>query len=64
MHFAILGEIAEAETIATGSGIRELARLRKRYGRGRWRKRKGVAEIRLRGARLSGPRYTGMRPLG
>jgi hypothetical protein len=32
---------------ATGSGIRELGRLRKRYGRGRWRKRKGFAEIRL-----------------
>ena len=30
-----------------GSGIRELSRLRKRYGRGRWRKRKGFAEIRL-----------------
>jgi hypothetical protein len=30
-----------------GSGIRELARLRKRYGRGRWRKRKGYAEVRL-----------------
>jgi hypothetical protein len=30
-----------------GSGIRELARLRKRYGRGRWRKRKGCAEVRL-----------------
>ena len=28
-------------------GIRELARLRKRYGRGRWRKRKGVARVRL-----------------
>jgi hypothetical protein len=32
-----------AQTIATGSGIRELGRLRKRYGRGRWRKRKGFA---------------------
>ena len=32
-----------------GLGIREIARLRKRYGRGRWRKRKGIAEIRLRG---------------
>ena len=47
MHFRILGEIADAETIATGSGIREIARLRKRYGRGRWRKRKGIAEIEL-----------------
>jgi hypothetical protein len=27
--------------------IREIVRLRKRYGRGRWRKRKGTAEIEL-----------------
>lgn len=47
MDFEIRGEITHVETIATGSGIRELARLRKRYGRGRWRKRKGVAEVRL-----------------
>jgi len=47
MHFRILGDIADVETIATRSGIREIARLRKRYGRGRWRKRKGTAEIEL-----------------
>jgi hypothetical protein len=47
MHFEILGEISAVETIATGAGIREIARLRKRYGRGRWRKRKGLAEVRL-----------------
>jgi len=47
MDFEILGDISDVETIATGSGIRELPRLRKRYGRGRWRKRKGIAEIRL-----------------
>lgn len=47
MYFEIIGEISAVETIATGSGIRELARLRKRYGRGRWRKRKGVARVRL-----------------
>jgi hypothetical protein len=47
MDFKVLGDIAEIETIATGSGIRELARLRKRYGQGRWRKRKGYAEVRL-----------------
>ncbi len=47
MHFRILGDISGAETIATGSGIREIARLRKLYGRGRWRKRKGTAEIKL-----------------
>jgi hypothetical protein len=47
MHFQIVGTIAEIETFATGSGIRELARLRKLYGRDRWRKRKGVATVRL-----------------
>lgn len=47
MHFEFVGDLTEVETIATGSGIREIARLRKRYGRGRWRKRKGIADIRL-----------------
>ena len=47
MHFEILGEIAEIETFAAGSGIREIARLRRVYGRGRWRKRKGIARVRL-----------------
>ena len=49
MYFRILGEITDVETIATGSGIRELARLRRRYGRGRWRKRKGTAQVKLAG---------------
>src|SRR5829696_2795978 len=47
MHFEVMGEISEVETFATGSGIRELARLRKVYGRGRWRKRKGIACVRF-----------------
>ena len=45
--FEILGEISNIETFATGAGIRKIARLRRIYGRGRWRKRKGVAQIRL-----------------
>jgi hypothetical protein len=47
MHFEILGEISEVETFATGSGIHEIARLRRAYGRGRWRKRKGIARVQL-----------------
>jgi hypothetical protein len=47
MRFEILGEISDQETFATGSQIREIARLRKIYGRGRWRKRKGIARVRL-----------------
>jgi hypothetical protein len=49
VYFQILSEITDVETIATGSGIRELARLRRRYGRGRWRKRKGTAQVELAG---------------
>ena len=47
MGFEIIGAIREAQTIATSGGIRELARLRKIHGKGRWRKRKGIATIRL-----------------
>ena len=47
MNLEIVGEIAQVETIASGAGIREIARLRKIYGRGRWRKRKGVGHVRL-----------------
>jgi hypothetical protein len=47
MDFELLGPIRDPETIATGRGIRELKRIRRRYGRGRWRKRKGTATVRL-----------------
>lgn len=50
--FEIITEISEIETIATGNAIRDLARLRKHYGRGRWRKIKGVALIRLLNRRV------------
>jgi hypothetical protein len=47
MPFHILGDITHVETFATNSSIREIARLRKTYGKGRWRKRKGIARVRL-----------------
>ncbi len=47
MDFEIITEIRQAETFAYGFGIRELARLRKIYGLGNWRKRKGYAAVRL-----------------
>ena len=52
MHFEIVGRIAEIEIIAVGPGIRILAVLRKRYGRGRWRKLKGIATVRLSDGRI------------
>lgn len=47
MNFEIVGLVRDEETFASGSGIRELSRLRRIYGEGNWRKRKGIAEIRL-----------------
>jgi hypothetical protein len=50
--FEIISEIIEMEVIATGKSIRDLPRLRKLYGDGRWRKMKGVAFIKLRNGRI------------
>ena len=47
MNFEVIGDITDAETFAEGNSIRELPRLRRVYGGGRWRKRKGNALIRL-----------------
>ncbi len=52
MHFDLISEITELETIAVGSKIREVKRLRKQYGQGRWRKLKGIARIRLGSGRV------------
>jgi hypothetical protein len=47
MDFELLGPIGEIQPIAVGVGVRERARLRRRYGTGRWRKLKGIARVRL-----------------
>ena len=47
MPFTILGPLSSVEVIAVGNSIRELARLQKVYGKGRWRKLKGFAKIEL-----------------
>ena len=47
MKFKIVGNIEHEETFATGTGIREIARQRRVYGRARWRKRKGMALVRF-----------------
>lgn len=47
MNFEIISPITDIEIIAAGNGIRDINRLRKTYGAGRWRKLKGVATIRL-----------------
>jgi hypothetical protein len=48
LDFEILDPLRHVETVAVGSGIREIKRIRRVYGPGRWRKRKGVSRVRLR----------------
>ncbi|MEW6668325.1 MAG: hypothetical protein AB1512_24185 [Thermodesulfobacteriota bacterium] len=47
MHFEIIGQIAEIETIAAGGKIRDIMRVQRQFGPGNWRKLKGVAMVRL-----------------
>lgn len=46
-EFEILSEIRERETIATGRGVFIRRYLERAYGKGRWRKMKGIARVRL-----------------
>ena len=52
MYFEIIGEIEEVETIAIGGNIRDIMRIQKQYGPGRWRKLKGMAKVRLESGRI------------
>jgi hypothetical protein len=52
MPFEVVGEITSLEIIAEGRGIRNRARLLRLYGKGRWKKMKGQALIRLRSGRV------------
>ena len=52
MNFELIDEITSVEIIAIGRKIRDLPRLQKLYGKGRWRKLKGIARIRLKTGRI------------
>jgi hypothetical protein len=52
MYFEIVSEISEIEPIAVGSQIRDLKRLRKQFGPGRWRKLKGIAHVKFESGRI------------
>jgi hypothetical protein len=47
MNFEIISEITDIEPIAVNNDIRDIQRIRKAYGKGKWRKLKGIALIRL-----------------
>lgn len=46
-EFDILDKITAIETIATGQGVYIRRHLERTYGKGRWRKMKGLATVRL-----------------
>jgi len=50
--FEIIGRFSEIETIAIGTSIREIKILREQFGRGRWRKLKGIAQVKLQNGRI------------
>jgi len=52
VKFEIVGKIEDIEIIATGKNIRDLSYLQKIYGRGRWRKLKGIAQVKLPNGRI------------
>ncbi len=52
MQYKIIGKIRQAETIASGRGIRNMNRLNKAYGKANWRKLKGQCRIKMQDGTL------------
>lgn len=47
IDFKLVSQITDIEIIAIGKSIRDLARLNRTHGKGRWRKLKGIAKVEL-----------------
>jgi hypothetical protein len=52
MYFEIIGEVERIEEIAAGGRIRDIMRIQKQFGPGRWRKLKGLATVRLQSGKI------------
>ena len=52
VDFEIIDPIHDIETVAVNTSTRDLDRLKKMYGNGRWRKLKGISRVRLRSGRI------------
>ena len=64
MDFEIVGLIKDIQPIAVGRGVDDRTRLNKLYGKGRWRKLKGFASVRLPEIRSTQQSFIGTRPMG
>ena len=61
MTIEVIGKIERIEAIAIGGQIRDVMRLRRQFGPGRWRKLKRIATVRMEDARFESRNYTGTR---
>jgi hypothetical protein len=52
IDFKLVSQITNTEIIAIGKSIRDLARLNRIYGKGRWRKLKGIATVELQSGKI------------
>ena len=52
VYFETIGEIEDIETIAIGGRLRDIMRIQKQFGPGRWRKLKGIGKVRLESGRI------------
>ncbi len=52
LDFKLVSEITNIEIIAVNKSIRDLGRLNRIYGKSRWRKLKGVANVELLNGRV------------
>ena len=52
LDFKLVSQITNIEIIAVGNSIRDLARLSRIHGKGRWRKLKGIASVELPSGRI------------
>jgi len=64
VKFDVVVTIAQVETIAAGMSVKVRSFLLKTYGRGRWRKLKGIATVRLPNANCAGWSCIGMKAHG
>jgi hypothetical protein len=64
MDFELISSLTGIEPIAVGRGIRDRRRLLKAYGKGRWRKLRGIATVRLLDGTIHTQRSIGTRPMG
>jgi len=51
-NFQIIGSVEGVQIIAVKHSIRDLKFLERMYGKGRWRKLKGIAKVQLENGRI------------